>query len=452
VKKLFFPIMNQWSLIIQNVSPGLLKVLSNTSWLLADRLLQMGLGLFVGVWVARYLGPSQFGLYNYALSFVSMFSPLVIGGLNSIVVRDAAQKPQDKNQILGASFGLGLMGSAVALLLSIALITKLSPDEPLAPWLVGIMAAGTLFQSFDAIDFWFQSQVRSKHVVFARQFSYVAACGLRVALIQFHAPLIAFAGARFAELLLSAVGLIIMYQSQGNNIRDWQFRLPRIRSLLKESFPLMLSGLAVFIYSKTDQIMLGSLLADKSQLGFYAVSVRVAEIFDFLPVIIASSVLPKLSQLKAEGRDYLGKIQVYFDLMLYLWLAIAIPISLLAPWIIHVLYGDFYAPAGGILGVYVWAQFGSNLGVARSTYLTIEGKLHYALYFSVAGAGLNVMLNYYLIPRYEAIGATVATLITYFVVIILTNFWIPDLQPVGKLILRSLNPYSALQRVLQLCR
>jgi O-antigen/teichoic acid export membrane protein len=433
-------------------SPGLIKVVQNTSWLLTDRLLQMALGLWVGVWVARYLGPSQFGLFNYALSFVSMFSPLVIGGLNSIVVRDAARQPEDKNQILGTSFGLSLIGGFISWGLSVVLIARLSPDQPLAPWLVGIMAAGTLFQSFDAIDFWFQSQVRSKPVVFARQFSYIFACGLRVAMIQLQAPLVAFAWARFAELLLSAIALIIIYQSHGHSLRHWQIRLPRLRALLQESLPLMLSGLAVFIYSKTDQIMLGSMLADKSQLGFYAVSVRVAEIFDFLPVIIAASVLPKLTQLKASGQDYAAKLQAYFDLMLYLWLLIAIPISCLSPWIIHLLYGDFYAPAGAILGIYVWAQFGSNLGVARNTYLTVEGKLHYTLYFSVAGAGLNIGLNYLLIPAYGAIGATVATLITYFVVVVLTNFWIADLNPVGGLIRRSLNPYAAVQRIIKLCR
>jgi O-antigen/teichoic acid export membrane protein len=247
----------------------------------------------------------------------------------------------------------------------------------------------------------------------------------------------------------------VVYQYQGNRLQDWRISLSRTRTLLKESLPLMLSGVAVFVYSKTDQIMLGSLLADKSQLGFYAVAVKVAEMFDFLPMVIAASVLPKLSQLKADQQEtgqqkYAAKMQIYFDVMLYLWLAIAIPISLFSPFIIALLYGEFYAPAGTILGIYVWAQFGSNLGVARSTYLTVEGKLHYALYFSLIGAGLNVGLNWFLIPRYQAIGATTATLMTYFVVIVLTNFWLSDLKPVGTLILRALNPYGAFRRMVQL--
>jgi O-antigen/teichoic acid export membrane protein len=442
--------MKTWSALTQKLSPGLLKILNNTSWLLVDRLLQMALGLFVGVWVARYLGPSQFGTYNYALSFVSMFSPLVIGGLRSIVVREVARHPSEKNQLLGASFGLSFIGGILTLLLAVPLIQSLSPNDPLTSGLVAIMAVGTLFQSFDAIDFWFQSQVQSQPVVIARQIAYFAVCGLRIALIHFHAPLMAFAWARFAELGLSAIAMIVIYQMHGNRLQDWQFDRGQTRGLLKESLPLMLSGVAVFIYSKTDQIMLGSLLTDKSQLGFYAVAVKVAEIFDFLPMVIASSVLPKLSQLKANEQEYAAKMQLYFDVMLYLWLAIAIPVSFFSGTIIHLMYGNFYAPAGMILAIYVWAQFGSNLGVARSTYLTVEGKLHYALTFSLLGAGLNVGLNYFLIPRYQAMGATIATLITYFVVIILTNFWISDLTPVSRFILRALNPHRAFQRFLLL--
>lgn len=444
--------LNKITAATGKLSPDLRKIISNTGWLLADKFLQMGLALFVGVWVARYLGPEQFGIYNYALSLVGMFTPLVSMGLTSIVVRDIAGDPSRKDETLGTTFVLSLIGGVLTLLLSVTSISLLDPNNNVTRWLVGIIAVGTIFQAFDTIDYWFQSQIQSRYIVLCRQSIYVLICLVRVGLIQMHAPLLAFAWARLAELVLSGIGMAIIYRVRVSRLTSWQVSFQRAKGLLREGFPLILAGFAIYAYSKIDQIMLGSLLENKSQLGFYSVAVKIAELFDFLPMIITSSVFPKLSQLKGQGKDYMSKMQAYFDIMLLLWLIIVVPISIFSSFIVTLLYGEFYAPSAHILSIYIWGQFSSNIGVARSSYLTIENKLHYLLYLSIAGALLNIILNIFLIPRYEALGATIATLITYFCVTILPNFLIRDLRPVGTLILRSLNLHHAALRVLELVR
>jgi PST family polysaccharide transporter len=435
----------------QKLSPELQKIVSNFGWLLSDKILQMGLALFVGIWVARYLGPTQFGIYNYAISFVGMFMPLVNMGLPSIVVRDIAGNPLQKDITLGTTFILSLIGGFTTLILSIAIIFILEPNNNLLHALVAIIAFGSIFQSFDVISLWFESQIQSKNIIIAKRTAYILVCAIRIALIQINAPLIAFASTITLELALSAIGIVVIYQKRGNSLKRWKISWLRAKQLLWEGFPLVLSGIAIYLYSKIDQVMLGSFLVDKSQLGFYSVAVKLAEIFDFLPLIMASSILPKLSQLKTNNQELYNKnLQIYFDIMLLLWIVIVVPVSLLSHFIVTSLYGVSYLPAATILTIYVWAQFGSNLGVARSTYLTIESKLHYSVYFSITGAFLNIILNYFLIPHYQAIGATTATLITYFVVIVLVNFFISDLKPVGIMILRSLNLYHAVLRILTL--
>jgi O-antigen/teichoic acid export membrane protein len=437
----------------QKLSPDVLKVASNFGWLLSDKILQMGLALFVGIWVARYLGPSQFGIYSYAISFVGMFTPLVNMGLPSLVVRDIASDIQQKEVTLGTTFILNLIGGLVTLILSVGIIYLLEPSNNLIHILVGIIAVGSIFQAFDVISLWFESQVQSKNIILAKRTAYILVCAVRIWLIQIKAPLVAFACTILLELALSAIGMVITYQKKGNNLKLWKISWLRAKELLWEGFPLVLSGIAIYLYSKIDQVMLGSFLVDKSQLGFYSVAVKLAEIFDFLPLIMASSILPKLSQLKPISRElYQKNLQIYFDIMLLMWLVIVIPVSFVSQFIVTSLYGLSYAPAGTILTIYVWAQFGSNLGVARSTYLTIESKLHYSVYFSVSGAFLNILLNYFLIPHFQAIGATVATLITYFTVIVLSNFFVSDLKPVGLMILRSLNLYRAFLRILTLLK
>ncbi|MEG3924093.1 flippase [Microcoleus sp. D3_18a_C4] len=431
----------------QKLGPGLRQVLSNIAWLFTDQILQMGLGLFVGLWVARYLGPTQFGLLNYAIAFVSLFSSVATMGLGTLVVRNIARDPECKNETLGTAFGMQFTGGCITLLLTVTVIGLLKPNDTLTRWLVGIIAAGTIFNAFEAINFWFQSQIQSKYTVLAKNSVCFLVAAVRIGLVTIKAPLLAFAWVRLTEVALVGIAYIYFYKLTGNKIKEWHFSWERCKELLSESWPIILSGFAVYVYSKTDQIMLGA-MNKNAELGYYAAAVKISEICDFLPMIVSSSIFPKLANLrKTNYEEYLNKFQIYSDIMIFLWLGVAIPISLLSPWIVHLLYGEKYAQSAAVLGIYVWAQFGSNFGVARSTYLNIEGQLRYGLYLTVVGSILNVGLNFLLIPKYGAFGATAATLITYFYVIILVNFLIKELRPFGNFIGRSLNLYKAACRI-----
>lgn len=446
-----FLMLDKLNAVGQKLGPGLLQVLRNLAWLLTDQILQMGLGLFVGVWVARYLGPEQFGLLNYAIAFVSLFASVATMGLGTLVVRDIARNPDCKEETLGTAFAIQFAGGVVTLLLTVTAISLLNPNDSLTRTLVAVIAAGTIFQSFETINFWFQSQVQSKYTVVAKNSVSLLIAGIRIGMIQLQAPLIAFAWVRLGEVALSGVAIALIYQNKGNDFRLWRVSWQRGKQLLKESWPLVLSSLAVYIYSKIDQLMLGSL--NKTELGYYAVAVKISEICDFLPVIIASSIFPKLALLREKDYgEYIKKFQIYSDAMLLLWLAVAVPVSLMAPFIVQILYGKQYAASASVLAVYVWAQFGSNFGVARNTYFALEGQLRYGLYLTVVGSIFNIVLNSLLIPRYGAFGATVATLMTYFYVIILVNFLIKELRPFGKLIFNSLNVFKAVSRLVGLVR
>ncbi len=439
--------------LTQKLSPGLRQVLNNIGWLVFSKFLQLGLSLMVGVWVTRYLGPTQFGMLTYAITFVSMFRFASLQALKTIVVRDIARTPTTKNETLGTTFALQLAGGLVTLLAAVGIIYWLQPNEPLTHWLVGIIAAGTLFNAFNTIDFWFQSQVQSKYTVVARNSAYVFVAAIRIGLIQLQAPLIAFAWARFAEMVLGSIGIVIAYQKQGNHIQAWRVSWQRVKELLQEGWLLVAAGIAIYIYVDIDKFMLGSMLPDKSELGFYAAAVKISGILDLFPMTLASSILPKLTALKEKNhQDYLDKLQVYFDISTLIWLASAIPVSLLSHYIVQILYGSDFAPAGTLLSVYVWSQFNSCWGVARGTILTIESKLKFNLILTIIGAIVNLILNYIFIPTYGAMGATIATIVTYAIVIILINFLIKELRFVGTLIMRSFNFYAAISRIKKLAQ
>lgn len=400
---------------------GAQRIAANMVWLLADRIVRLGVGLLVSVWVARYLGPQLFGVYSYAIAFVGLFGFVSTLGLDSIVVRDIVHAPQDANEILGTAFSLKLIGAVVTLLAATSIGTLAQASDPVMPILIGLVAAGTLFQAFDVIDFWFQSQVRSKYTVYARNTAFLILSLIKVLLILLHAPLIAFACAALAEIVLGAIGLIAAYQLTGQTVRRWRTSLARARMLLSVSWPLMLSSIAVWVYMRIDQVMLG-LLADTRALGVYSAAVRLSEVWYFIPIAIVSSVFPAVVRSKAiDEKLYYERLQRLFNLMVVLSYVIVIPLTLLAGPIINLLYGPSYSEASRMFIVLMWAGLFVGLGVAREAWLVNEGLTRFSFATAVAGAITNVVLNIVLIPRWGGFAAAWATLAAQAVAVTLST-------------------------------
>lgn len=397
------------------------QIIGNTGWLFADKLMRMGVGLLVSVWVARYLGPAQFGMLSYATAFVALFGALATLGLDGIVVRELVRKPGDSREILGSAFALRLAGGLLALLMAVAVVSWLRHGEQPLRWLVAIIAAGAVFQAFDVIDFWFQANVLSKHTVMAKNAAFSVASLARVGLILSHAPLILFAGVSLMEVVLGAAGLVIVYRRNNGFPGEWRRSAGRCRRLLGDSWPLILSGFSVAIYMKIDQVMLGEMSGDRA-VGIYSSAVRISEIWYFLPMIIASSVFPAV--LHAKQRDeglYIRRMQRLFSLMTAISLAIAVPMTFLSEWVVITLFGAGFAAAGPVLAIHIWASLFVFLGVAQGPWDLAENLTRLALFRISSGAVINVVLNIFLIPAYGAVGAAVATVVSQAFAAVLLN-------------------------------
>jgi polysaccharide transporter, PST family len=418
-------LLDSWQIQISE-RPVLRKIIGNAAWLLGDRVLRMGVGLVVGVWVARYLGPVQFGLWNYAIAFVVLLSPLGTLGLESIVVRDLIGTPDRQNTLLGTAFCLKLLGSGLTVLVGIALIAGLRPGEHVLCGLVLLTAASMVFQAFDVIDFWFQAQVQSRYPVLARNMAFLILALVKVAMIQFKAPLIAFAWAWFAELGLAAVGLVVAYQMQGKHLSSWRINLAQVKKFLGEGWALALSGIAIMVYMKIDQIMLGSMIGDKS-VGIYSAAVRLSELWYFIPGAIISSATPAIMQAKQVGEElYHQKFQQLLNGVTMLAISIALPLSFLAKPMVGLLFGPDYAEAAAVLVVHIWSTPFVFLGLASMVWVTAAGLFGRNLIATIVGGLSNIGLNLYLIPRYGTVGAAIATLLSYMIAAYLINalvFW-----------------------------
>lgn len=394
---------------------GFQAIISNSGWLLADKALRMGVGLIVGVWMARYLGPEQYGLWNFASAFAALFSALSILGLDSIVVRELVKKPERQNVLLGSAFVLKLMGGSIALLLALVAISLMRSGETLTLWLVGITAAGFIFQSVNVIDYYFQAKVKSKYTVISANAAFVLLTLVKIYLLLTSAPLIAFAWAGLIEIVLTSIFLLIAYKANHLNMRDWQYDGHEMVMLLKESWPLILAGLAVMLYMRVDVVMLQQMVGDR-EVGIYAAATRLSEIWYFLPSIIVASVSPAIIKSHSLDSDqYIKRLRQLYFIMAWLAIGISLPLSLLSGTIVSILFGSEFAEAGPVLAIHLWASIAVFLGVASSQYLLVENLQKISFYRTLIGLIVNVMLNLMLISNMGAKGAAIATVVSYFV-------------------------------------
>jgi O-antigen/teichoic acid export membrane protein len=414
------------------------NVMSNTGWLLADKIIRMGVGLFVGIWLARYLGPEQFGLFSFAGAFVALFSAFSTLGLDGIVVRDIVRDPTAKEDTLGTASLLKLCGGIFTFLVVLLAIAFVRPGDSLTHWLVGIMAAGMIFQALDTIDFWFQSQVQSKYSVYAKNSAFLIISVFKVFLILHKASLVAFAWAGLVEIIIGSAWILMAYQMTGHDVRNWRGSYERARGLLNDSWPLLMSGIAIVIYMRIDQVMLAVMAGDQ-EVGIYSAAVRLVEAWYFIPGVVVSSVFPSIVEAKSMSEDlFYDRLQKLYNFMALASYIIALPATFLAGWIIELLFGPPYGKAGPMLAVLIWSLLFTNLGIARSTFLTTMNWTKTYMMTVALGCLVNVGLNYILIPPYGGMGAVIASCLAYWFAVHGACFLYKPLVKTGHMITKAI--------------
>ena len=395
-------------------SSGFLRYFKNTSWLMLGNVFRLLVGLVVGIYVAKYLGPKQFGLLSYSLAYAGLFSAVASMGLDSIVVRELVNNPKQRDELLGTSAFLKLFGVGVMWISIFISIQFISNDE-FTNILIAIIALSSVFQVFNVIDFNFQAEVKSKYVVIAQIIQLIIGSIAKLYLVWNEFPLIWFVVVIFLDGLILSLGLIWFYYKKIDQLFLWKIRTPLAMSLMKDAWPLILAGVAVSLYMRVDQVMIAKML-DMKSVGEYAVAVKLSEVWNFIPMIVCASLLPALVNAKARDEKlYIKRLQYLYDLMVWIVMPIAICMTFLSTDLILFLYGREYEAAGPILSIYIWAGLATFLGIASSQFLTVENLLRLSMYRTLAGLVVNVGLNYVLIPIYGISGAAISTLLSYFI-------------------------------------
>jgi PST family polysaccharide transporter len=392
--------------------PILAKVIQNFGWQSFDKLFRMGVGVFVSVLITRYLGPDRFGVFSYALAFAGMFTTVAGLGLDRIIIREISKDISRRDAIMGTAFWMKLAGGLATFVIIVAAIGVLKGQDNLVKLLTAIFAFALVFNALDVVDFYFQAQIRSKYPVLARNTAFILSSLIKVGLVIASASLVSLTLATALESVFAAAGLAVVYHWTGHSVRTWKPDGRLAKTLLAESWPLIISGFAVLVYMRIDQVMLGSML-DHKAVGVYAAAVKFSEIWYFIPLGISSSVFPVLiGYFRNNKVMFFPKYQNVFNVMALLSIGLAVVMTFISNRLVATVYGREFSGAGAVLAIHIWAGIFVFMGMAASIWTMINGYQKFALAAAVTGAVAKIGLNLLVIPRYGIVGAAATMVIS----------------------------------------
>lgn len=403
-----------------------IKVFRNLYWAVLGKVVTLLGGLFVGILVARYLGPEQYGLMSYVISYVSLFQIFASFGMEGIEVREMSKDGVDVNLILGTVFRIKLILAIITVILVIgtALIFETSS---FTIFLIVIYSFSIILNRFSVIRSYFTAIVWNEYIVKTEISRTILGAIIKIILLLCKAPLWTFVVASVFDIVLLSAGYILAYQTKIASMSLWKYDRNIAKYFLKQSFPLMLSGAAVVIYQRIDQVMIGNMI-DKEAVGQFSVAARFVEVLIFVPTIIAQTITPVLVKLwnQSDKNLYKQRVQLFMNVTIWGCLLLALFVFIFSDKLIIYTFGREYIPAIALLQVMVFKTFGIALAATSGQIIVIEELQKYAVIRNILGCFTCIGLNLLMIPILGVIGAAYVSIIATIVSGCLSHLFIPQ--------------------------
>lgn len=424
------------------ISKGLIqffsnRIIKNAGWLIGGKILQMLISFFVGLLTARYLGPSNYGIINYANAYIAFFTSLCTLGINSILVKELIDNPNKEGEILGSSILMRIASSFLSALTIISIVAVVDKDEPTTILVVALCSAGVIFHVFDIFHYWFQAQLKSKITSIASLCAYAVTAIYKIYLVVTGKPIEYFALSTSVDYICVALILYICYKKY--NGQKLSFSWLTGKRLLSRSCHFILPGLMVAIYGQTDKMMLKQMIGD-AEIGYYSTATAICSMWCFVLSAIIDSVYPSIMQANKNGdeKEFERINKMLYAIVFYVSAFVSVVFTVFAELIIMILYGEAYLPAVNPLRIVTWYTAFSYLGVARNAWIVGKNKQKYLIWIYVTAAVANVLLNCLFIPSLGASGAALASLAAQIITIMVAPFFIKPLRRNSILMLEAI--------------
>ncbi|MEP4889852.1 MAG: flippase [Aliiglaciecola sp.] len=383
----------------------------NANWLIIEKLISLPIGLITSIFLARYLGPEYFGVFSFLISAVYIFLPLMQFGLNSVLTKELVSLTDKTNEILSTALSIRLLASIFTFIVGVASAVLFNWIDERYLVLFVLLLFSYTFSAFDIFNFWFESKKNNRPVAITRVLTLLLFSILKVTVVIKFESLNLLLLVQATELIVGYLLYYLLAKIYQCHFK-WQPSYAYGKQIIKKCWWLIFSGLAAALYMKIDQVMLGT-IATKSEVGIYSVAVRFSEMSYFLPVAIVTAFFPFLIERKqASFTAYNKTLAIFLGGLCWLGISVAIVVTLIATYLIKILYGTEYDASASILAVHVWGGVFVYMRALLSKWLIIEDLLYFSLVTQGTGAIVNILLNLILIPQYGGIGAAWATIIS----------------------------------------
>lgn len=386
------------------------RFFSNTMWDIGGKVFQMLLTFVVGALTTRYLGPSNSGVITETAAYVSFFSVFCQLGFTSTAVKEVMEHKEKEGEILGTTIFFRVCTSLVSTAAILVLLYFLKDGDEVILWVAFLQSLSLVFQSFEMIHYWYQSRLETQVSVKVQSLAYVVMAVYKIAILVLGKNVGWFAFSTTLEAAVVAVALVWVYtRGEGQKL---SVSFSAGKDLLKRSYQFILSGLMATIYTEMDKIMLGEMLSAEA-VGLYGAATKITYSWGFVLTALINSARPVIIASRSKSQElYIKQNKRLYAAIIWIGIAVGLALTVLGKPIIYFIYGEAYLGSTSSLQISAWYTMFAMLGTARGIWIVCEDKAKYVKYYLGAGAVLNVILNYLLIPAFGPGGAAAATLIT----------------------------------------
>lgn len=393
-----------------NISETKRKIFRNLYWAVVGKVVTLLGALFVGILVARYLGPEQYGLMNYVISYVSLFQIFASFGMDNIEIREMSRQDSDTDVILGTAFRIKLVLALITMALVIGTALIFEADR-FTVAMIALYSVSIILNRFTVIRNYFTSIVWNEYIVKTEISRTLIGAGIKIALLLLKAPLWAFIAATTFDFALLSAGYVMAYRTKIGSMSLWRYDSTVAKYLLKQSFPMLLSGAAIVVYQRIDQVMIKNMM-DTYAVGQFSVAVRFTEVIIFIPTILAQTITPLLVKTYEKDKDeYMYKSQLFMNVSVWLCMLVSIAVACLSYWLVYFTFGRDYISSVSSLQIMAFKSVFTALFVTSGQMIIIQGIQKYAAVRNLFGAVACVLMNFLFIPVLGINGAAISALV-----------------------------------------
>lgn len=417
-------------------------VFNNAKWIIVCKIAQSLLQFLVGIISARYLGPSNYGLINYAASVVAFALPIVKLGFDNTLVKELIDKPEKEGEILGTSLALNFFTSLVSMLGVFIFVSVANAGETVTILVCLLYSLMLLFFVLEMTQYWYQYKLLSKYSSVVMLIAYFCVSAYKIFLLMTEKSVYWFAVSHSIEYGIVGILLVLIYFKLGG--QKFSFSKETAKKLLNRSKYYIVASLLVVVFQNVGVILLSN-MSGYDETGYYTSALTSASVVQFVYTAIMDSYRPLILTAKKESvENYEKSISGLYSIMVYLSFAQSLVFAVFAKLIISVLYGAEYMTAVPVLRILVWYCPFSFMGTVRNIWLLAEEKQKELWKINLFGVVINIISNAVFIPNAGACGAAIAAFITQFLMNFVLGFFYKPIKKNNELMMKGLNPKFAL--------